>query len=163
MYLTCANVFIVLNEHYQLLNAEKVLFELQHDNEGRDNTGKPVEDTTDFDVCIREEANLFRKRKFEVIEKDKDHAVEDLVKLVGDSLTNKVSKNGIKGAKQLKRNNVIKKKSVQFYLVARKVVQGTVMCILTKSPGCRYIMSTGDYQKQIKCTRLSHSIDILTP
>ena len=111
MYLTCANVFIVLNEHYQLPNAEKVLFELQDDNEGRDNTGKPVEDTTDFDVCIREEANLFRKRKFEVIEKDKDHAVEDLVKLVGDSLTNKVSKNGIKGAKQLKRNNVIKKKS----------------------------------------------------
>ena len=24
-------------------------------------------------------------------------------------------------------------------------------------------MSTGDYQKQIKCTRLSHSIDIVTP
>ena len=37
------------------------------------------------------------------------------------------------------------------------------MCILPKSPGCRYIMSTGDYQKQIKSTRLSHSIDIITP
>ena len=89
--------------------------------------------------------------------------MEDLVKLVGDSLSNKLSKKGIKGAKQLKRNNVIKKKSIQFYLVARKAVQGTVMCILTKSPGCRYIMSTGDYQKQIKCTRLSYSIDIITP
>ena len=71
MYLTCANVFIVLNEHYQLPNAEKVLFELQDDNEGRDNTGKPVEDTTDFDVCIREEASLFRKRKLELLKKIK--------------------------------------------------------------------------------------------
>ena len=40
MSLIFANVFKVLNEHYQLPNAEKVLFELQEDNEGRDNTGK---------------------------------------------------------------------------------------------------------------------------
>ena len=53
MSLTFANVCKVLNEHYKLPNAEKVLFELQEDNEGRDNTGKPVEDATDFDVCIR--------------------------------------------------------------------------------------------------------------
>ena len=82
----------VLNEHYQLPNAEKVLFELQDDNEGRDNTGKLVEDATDFDVCIREETILSRKRKFEVIEKDIDDAVEDLIKLVEDLLSNKLSK-----------------------------------------------------------------------
>ena len=40
MSLIFANVFKVLNEHYQLPNTEKVLFELQEDNEGRDNTGK---------------------------------------------------------------------------------------------------------------------------
>ena len=33
------------------------------------------------------------------------------------------------------------------------------MCILPKSPGCKYIISTGYYQKQIK----SHSIDTITP
>ena len=99
MSLTCATVFKVLNEHYQLPNAGKVLFELQDDNEGRDNTGKPVEGTTDFDVCIREETNLSRKRKFEVTEKDKYHAVEDLVKLVGDSLSNKLSKKRYKRCK----------------------------------------------------------------
>ena len=72
MYLTCANVFIVLNEHYQLPNAEKVLFELQDDNEGRDNTGKPVEDTTDFDVCIREEAIIYlEKENLELLKKIK--------------------------------------------------------------------------------------------
>ena len=92
MSLTFANVFKVLNEHYQLPNAEKVLFELQDDNEGRDNTRKLVEDATDFDVCIREETILSRKRKFEVIEKDIDDAVEDLIKLVEDSLSNKLSK-----------------------------------------------------------------------
>ena len=92
MSLTFANVFKVLNEHYQLPNAEKVLFELQDDNEGRDNTGKLVEDARDFDVCIREETILSRKRKFEVIEKDIDDAAEDLIKLVEDSLSNKLSK-----------------------------------------------------------------------
>ena len=92
MSLAFANVFKVLNEHYQFSNAEKVLFELQDDNEVRDNTGKPVEGTTDFDVCIREETNLSRKRKFDVTEKDKYHAAEDLAKLVGDSLSNKLSK-----------------------------------------------------------------------
>ena len=152
MSLTCATVFKVLNEHYQLPNAGKVLFELQDDNEGRDNTGKPVEGTTDFDVCIREETNLSRKRKFEVTEKDKYHAVEDLVKLVGDSLSNKLSKKRYKRCKTTKRNNNMKKKIIQFYLVARKAVQGSVMCILPKSPGCKYIMNTGDYQKQIKCS-----------
>ena len=82
----------VLNEHYQLPNAEKVLFELQENNLGRDNTVKPVEDATDFDVCIREETILSRKRKFEVIENDIDDAVEDLTKLVEDLLSNKLSK-----------------------------------------------------------------------
>ena len=152
MSLTFANVFKVLNEHYQLPNAEKVLFELQDDNEGRDNTGKLVEDATDFDVCIREETILSRKRKFEFIEKDINDAVEDLIKLVEDSLSNKLSKKGIKGAKQPKRNNNMKKESIKSYLVARKAVQGSVMCILLKCPGCKYIMSTGDYQKQIKCS-----------
>ena len=77
--------------------------------------------------------------------------MEDIIKLVEDSLSNKLSKKkGIKGAKQLKRNNNMKKKSIQFYLVARKPVQGSVMSILPKSPGCKYITSTGDYQKQIK-------------
>ena len=52
MFLTFAHIFKVLNEHYQLPNAEKVLLELQKDNEGRDNTGKLVEDATDFDVRI---------------------------------------------------------------------------------------------------------------
>ena len=140
-----------MNEHYQLPNAEKVLSELQEDKEGRDNTKKLVEDATDFDVCIREETILSRKRKFEVIEKDID-AVEDLIKLVEDSLSNKLSKKGVKGAKQLKRNNNMEKKCIQFYLVTRKAVQGSVMWILPKSPGCKYIMSTGGYQKQIECS-----------
>ena len=69
-----SHVCKVLNEHYQLPNVEKVLFELQEDNEGRDNIGKPVEDATDFDVCIREETIFSRKRKFKVIEKDIDDA-----------------------------------------------------------------------------------------
>ena len=116
-----------LNEHYQLPNAEKVLFELEEDNEGRDNIGKPVEDAPDFDVCITEETILSRKRKFEVIEKDIDDAVEDLIKLVEDSLSNKLSKKGVKGAKQLKRNNNMEKKCIQFYLVTRKAVKGSVM------------------------------------
>ena len=123
---TFANVFKVLNEHYHLPNAEKVLSELQEDKEGRDNTKKLVEDATDFDVCIREETILSRKRKFEVIEKDID-AVEDLIKLVEDSLSNKLSKKGVKGAKQLKRNNNMEKKCIQFYLVTRKAVKGSVM------------------------------------
>ena len=147
-----SHVCKVLNEHYQLPNVEKVLFELEEDNEGRDNIGKPVEDATDFDVCIREETIFSRKRKFKVFEKDIDDAVEDVIKLVEDSLSNKLSKKGIKGAKQLKRNNNMKKESIKFYLVARKAVQGSVMCILLKCPGCKYIMSTGDYKKQIKCS-----------
>ena len=88
-----------LNEHYQLPNAEKVLFELEEDNEGRDNIGKPVEDAPDLDVCITEETILSRKRKFEVIEKDIDDAVEDLIKLVEDSLSNKLSKKRYKRCK----------------------------------------------------------------
>ena len=92
MSLTFANVFKAFNEHYQLQNAEKVLIQLQDDNKGRDNTGKPVEDATDFDVCITEETILPRKRKLDVIEKDIDDAVEDLIKLTEDSLSNKLSK-----------------------------------------------------------------------
>ena len=55
----------------------------------------------------------------------------------------------------------MKNKNIQFYLVARKTVQGSVMCISKKSPGCKYIMSTKDYQKQIKW--LSHGIYTKTP
>ena len=78
--------------------------------------------------------------------------MEDVIKLVEDSLSNKLSKKGIKGAKQLKRNNDMKKKSIQFYLVAMEAVQGSVMCILPKSPGCKHIVNTRDYQRQIKCS-----------
>ena len=35
-----------------MLSAFLLLLELQKDNEGRDNTGKLVEDATDFDVRI---------------------------------------------------------------------------------------------------------------
>ena len=122
MSLTFANVFKVSNEHYQLPNAEKVLFELQDDNEGRDNTGKLVEDATDFDVCIREETILSRKRKFEVIEKDIDDAVEDLIKLVEDSLSNKLSKKKYKRCKTTEGKQRHEKEKV-----AREAVQGSVM------------------------------------
>ena len=163
MSLTFANVFKVLNEHYQLPNAQKIVFELQKDNKGRDNTGKSVEDATDFDVCIREETILSRKRKFEVIEKDIDDAVEGLIKLVEDSLSNKLSKKRYKKSKTTEEKQQHEKEKHPILPGCKESC--TRKCHVHFTKECR-LQIHNEYWGLSKTNQmqwLSHSIDTITP
>ena len=158
-----ANVFKVLNEHYQLPNAQKIVFELQKDNKGRDNTGKSVEDATDFDVCIREETILYRKRKFEVIEKDIDDAVEGLIQLVEDSLSNKLSKKRYKKSKTTEEKQQHEKEKHPILPGCKESC--TRKCHVHFTKECR-LQIHNEYWGLSKTNQmqwLSHSIDTITP